>query len=54
MKEMTKKELIILHRGLIDLKTSNVSYDESTSYKFSREEVSKIMDKLEEQIQIKY
>ncbi len=46
MEEMTKTELIILYRALIDLKTLNVLYDEST--------VIKIMDKLEKQIQIKY
>ena len=54
MKEITKKEFIILLRGLIDLKTFNVSYDEYTSYKFSNDEVNKLMDKLDKQIQIKY
>ena len=54
MEKITKKELIILYRGLIDLQTFNVRFDESTSYKFSKEEVSKLMDKLDKQIQLKY
>ena len=53
MKDLTKKELTILFKGLIDLKSFDVSFDESTSYKFSNDEVNKLMGKLNEQIQIK-
>ena len=52
-KDLTKKELTILFKGLIDLKSFDVFFDESTSYKFSNDEVNKLMDKLNEQIQIK-
>jgi len=50
MKDLTKRELIILFRGLRDLKT----FDESTSYKFSNDEVNNLMDKVNKQIQIKH
>lgn len=50
MKDLTKRELLIIFRGLNDLKT----FDESTSYKFSNDEVNNLMDKVNKQIQIKH
>ena len=50
MEYLTKRELLIIFRGLNDLKT----FDESTSYKFSHDEVNNLMDKVNKQIQIKH
>ena len=50
MKKLNARELYILYRGLRDLKT----FDVSTSSKISNNEVGNLMDKVNEELQIKY